>query len=667
MERNNRKRKSRERTGERSTDLIINEVKRTRSKSKEVDGQLSSPSSGEKVNKATNGKKRLCKVKIKSKVVKVKNKKQDVRQIVLRNESEIADDQSDSNNNATIEKQLQERMARENNEDTSEIPSFMGVDIRQIESNERGDNGSKRKIANDGIDIEVEGGDLDLNEDREEDENEIDDQLSVSDDDEVDGLLDYEDDIDQVREGTEDNDNDSEIQFNNKKAATTKKEMMANPELRKLFNMMVEERAQEKVDEMDKEKFKTPTRGLVLSDKTKRQKKNTRDKINIVKSPSDTTIYAPALKLTPEKFQEVGKDRNQRNDNSIEQISNFVDQMRIISAGNGAEGSRQDGRTSPQPGTSRDDRNDEERRNERQDFRNFTTNKLREAGKRADEMVLDAEKYRAIIESRPPGRHYTESSDDDFFHLTCHIDQSVKDKICRGEFVELERLIQKDRFKRPSGGGDKLELVHRDGSTFFQASNMNENKITNVRKWEQAFRIYAAIYSAANPHRSAEIWQYIYVINSAAATYIWENVASYDYTFRQLMSTYPDRNWGKVYLQMWNLTMRDVIPNRSSYQSGNGYRTGGGGYSGGAASANENSAKPDYCWSFNRGRCKWGVKNCKWVNRCSFCDSPTHGVNVCRKKNDNNNKKYEKHGNGREGNGKGYNGSKPSSNSPKKF
>ena len=39
------------------------------------------------------------------------------------------------------------------------------------------------------------------------------------------------------------------------------------------------------------------------------------------------------------------------------------------------------------------------------------------------------------------------------------------------------------------------------------------------------------IYNLETLPHVAEIWQYVYVINSAASTDIWDNVASYDYTF----------------------------------------------------------------------------------------------------------------------------------------
>ena len=122
-------------------------------------------------------------------------------------------------------------------------------------------------------------------------------------------------------------------------------------------------------------------------------------------------------------------------------------------------------------------------------------------------------------------------TDDEFFHLTCQVDPNLKQKIKKGEFVELEKLLVKDRFRSVSdSAGQRMELVNKGGETYIMPVE-KDNRITNVRHWEQVFRIYVAIYSQANPQRSAEIWQYVFVINSAASTYIWENVASYDYTF----------------------------------------------------------------------------------------------------------------------------------------
>ena len=144
------------------------------------------------------------------------------------------------------------------------------------------------------------------------------------------------------------------------------------------------------------------------------------------------------------------------------------------------------------------------------------------------------------------------------------------------------------------------------------------DKINGIHKWEQAFRIYAAIYSKANPHRAAEIWQYVDVIHLAAATYSWENVSMYDNTFHRLISQYPDRSWAKTYTQMWHLAMRDPIPQRS--------RAGGS-----SGSSGYRRERDNYCWKFQKGQ-KHDMNSCRYEHRCKYCDGTSHGFNSCRKR-----------------------------------
>ena len=221
--------------------------------------------------------------------------------------------------------------------------------------------------------------------------------------------------------------------------------------------------------------------------------------------------------------------------------------------------------------------------------------------------------------------------DDEFFHVTCHIDQGLRQKIQRGDYVDLEKLLPKS--KRVVD--NKMDLVFRDGKSFFVPAT-SESKITGIRRWEQAFRVYAALYSESNPDRAAEIWQYVHIINTAASSYLWENVANYDFTFRQLMAAYPHRSWAKIYNQMWNISMRDPLP-RNNY---NGHNAGPSGNSSAAAVRSSNQQtkpaanKPKYCWVFNRAnvKCKDGPK-CKFIHRCSYCDNAGHGKHACTNKN----------------------------------
>ena len=105
----------------------------------------------------------------------------------------------------------------------------------------------------------------------------------------------------------------------------------------------------------------------------------------------------------------------------------------------------------------------------------------------------------------------------------------------------------------------------------------------------------------------------------------------YDIIFRQMMGVNPNRSWGKTYTQMWNICMTEpLVKMGGRYQGGQPQGHTSQGPPRGAS--HTKSAKPDYCWKFNKGKCKFG-SDCRFVNRCSYYDSPAHGQNACPKKN----------------------------------
>ena len=108
--------------------------------------------------------------------------------------------------------------------------------------------------------------------------------------------------------------------------------------------------------------------------------------------------------------------------------------------------------------------------------------------------------------------------DDEFFHITSQIEPNLKSKIERGEFIKLERLLPKDRSFSNRSGQDELnkqlfQLITQGTSSYLEPPSTKTGKINSLRKWDQAFRVFAEIYTNANPERSSEIWQYIYVIH----------------------------------------------------------------------------------------------------------------------------------------------------------
>ena len=216
-------------------------------------------------------------------------------------------------------------------------------------------------------------------------------------------------------------------------------------------------------------------------------------------------------------------------------------------------------------------------------------------------------------------------ADDEFFHITCHINPALKGKIERGEYVDLDKLLPKSRLQLMAD--DDIEVVRCNGDTYTFPMH-KESKITNIRKWEQAFRVYAAIYSNANPRYSAEIWQYVYMINTAAMSYAWENVLYYDFTFRQLMHANPNHSWAKTYTQIWNLAMCD--PLTKNHQTGNGYSNHSD-FQSNSTSAKKGDWRDNCCWGYNKlGRCR--RSNCRFDHRCSYCGAYSHTKVNCSKK-----------------------------------
>ena len=215
------------------------------------------------------------------------------------------------------------------------------------------------------------------------------------------------------------------------------------------------------------------------------------------------------------------------------------------------------------------------------------------------------------------------------------MDPNLISKIEQGEYVDLEKLLPKDKKRRSED--NRMEWIYSEGSTYLGPVSDRANKINGFKRWEQAFRVYATIYCGANPHRSKEIWQYVAVISTASSSYVWGNVAEYDMTFRHLMAFNPSRSWAVMYNQMWNLCMCEPITPRSAFQS----RYGGGGSGFGTnnqmnRSQSQNTkrlgnGKRQYCWNFNRGlTCKYG-KKCRFIERCKYCDNASHGINTCPK------------------------------------
>ena len=141
--------------------------------------------------------------------------------------------------------------------------------------------------------------------------------------------------------------------------------------------------------------------------------------------------------------------------------------------------------------------------------------------------------------------------------------------------------------------------------------------IHSYAKWEQAFRVFANIYSKVNPHRSTELIDYNHIIHTILTVYHWDNVYMYDKDFHIHMGRNPERNWSTILQQSWSLRLKDRIqgtPGGQNFQNG--------------ASPKEKSTEA--CKRYNKGKCNFG-SGCKFDHKCLYCHKFGHTILTCRK------------------------------------
>ena len=240
---------------------------------------------------------------------------------------------------------------------------------------------------------------------------------------------------------------------------------------------------------------------------------------------------------------------------------------------------------------------------------------IQQARDLARNKIVEAEKFRANIEVNRGG-YNVDNDDDTFFMNTCHTDENLGEKALKGKFVDMNKIYPRQNDYK-SSQDNRMEIINKDGHTYFVPAGENVKRVYNFHTWQKAFRVYATWYARGNPHRAAEILQYMDVIGNAASSFAWENVAAYDYVHRQLMDQKPNRTWSKIYQQGWSMSMKDHL----NYKNNNSNRRSPG---------HKKEVKDPYCWRFNKNNCK--RVHCRYDHRCSYCGATGHRAYNCRKK-----------------------------------
>ena len=167
--------------------------------------------------------------------------------------------------------------------------------------------------------------------------------------------------------------------------------------------------------------------------------------------------------------------------------------------------------------------------------------------------------------------------------------------------------MPRDRFGTKSGADDinkhLFQLITQGTNNYMELPIPKTGKINSICKWDQAFRVFVAIYTHANPERASEIWQYVYVIHTAAAANPWDNVYFYDINFRELMVSKPWRSWGKTYTQGWNMAFNNSSSPYSNAGQSNFQRANSNNSNvRSVAGTSGRDWKEDCCWRFNKNK-----------------------------------------------------------------
>ena len=192
--------------------------------------------------------------------------------------------------------------------------------------------------------------------------------------------------------------------------------------------------------------------------------------------------------------------------------------------------------------------------------------------------------------------------DQNYLSVGNHIDEITQEKIVKGEYVDFAKLLPKDKITATEEEG-RMELIMKEGRTFW-APVSNTVAINGFSKWEQAFRIFANIYTHKFPHKSSELTQYNHIIHSISSSYTWENEYSYDREFRLHLSKHLGRSWAVILQQAWSMKLQDRISPQgtSEYHQNNhvSFQAGKAG-SNFSLATNSRGKSNKACKRFNRG------------------------------------------------------------------
>ena len=235
------------------------------------------------------------------------------------------------------------------------------------------------------------------------------------------------------------------------------------------------------------------------------------------------------------------------------------------------------------------------------------------------------------------------------------VSQALREKIGRGEFVDLGLLLENwGEYTDPEQLARNVQLSLDSGGHPVFKPIVPKAKIDSLAKWTSAFLVYSSIFIDFHPQRAQEMLKYIQIIRSAAIRFGSIGWRLYDSHFRMRQQRNPQNLWSTIDSELWflfvvsnssrrglatpqlqaqrfqaasagkapayNFSQRaQVFPAQSQQRA-----TGGG--MGKSPGLFQQGAS--VCFDFNSAK-GCNRKVCKFAHKCAECGRQNHGSTSC--------------------------------------
>lgn len=217
--------------------------------------------------------------------------------------------------------------------------------------------------------------------------------------------------------------------------------------------------------------------------------------------------------------------------------------------------------------------------------------------------------------------------------LGFHLSKSVKEKIWRGEYLDILSLLPASKEFLAKSDRQSSERTEEDRRRAVPKTFQN---------WLQAFCIYSAVMGERFPGKCSGLFQHLDIIAEAFRHFGGSAWFSYDENFRQKLAVHPSLHWGAKDVGLWLNLMLPPRPQFTPRPASNG----------------QSPVRKGVCFAFNEGQCKF-LLNCRYKHECSYCGG-THAASRCFRKA----AASSSHSGPKDTHGKGPDSGEPGKNAP---